>query len=506
MNRYLDINSLIVLNYFENNDRLTWHISHKKYDEFAQDIYKWLYEIDLDDKEFELFNISSPIIYQSLSTYLTHVYDYIILEEKREHIFYSQDSSIYIDKIWKKQVIDSIFSIELEKKRFKRSKIKSLYSFLIKYIPKNFFDAIIISKNQLVTEFVNKSNLKTIYLSPSYYFKINTNRSYFTDKIAKKLANNLIEKIENEYFKLFEDHKASIEFIINTLLSRAHNDLKSYNGFLKSAKNVITGTGNNYYNRLLSTIAKKENCKVSRFYHGGDRCFFNDPWYWESEFFQTDYFYTYGKKWGNFAKNKVYELNKNIDVISLGSKYHTKIYNKYFGKKIGNRKRILYIPNSFVGELRQFPYAKIIDPLLFDWQKYLIDMLQKNGFDVIYKKHPKGFFQEENILGKIAKHESTNLMIEALSEADIVICDMAGSAFVESLCAGKDIILIDTLQRPFDIKNKRNLQKAVKIVEGYWEDNILKVDEKILIETINFFNIEDNDKDDIIKEYYINKD
>ena len=101
------------------------------------------------------------------------------------------------------------------------------------------------------------------------------------------------------------------------------------------------------------------------------------------------------------------------------------------------KKKILYLPNSFVSEARQFPYSKIIDPLLFDWQKYLIELLQINGFDVIYKNHPKGFFQAENILGKIAKYESTKPMIEALHDADIVLCDMAGSAFVEALCAEK---------------------------------------------------------------------
>ena len=96
-----------------------------------------------------------------------------------------------------------------------------------------------------------------------------------------------------------------------------------------------------------------------------------------------------------------------------------------------------------MGEFRIMPNARLIDPILFDWQKYLIEMLQKNGFEVIYKTHPKGFLHNDNFLGKIANLESTKPMIDALEEADTVLCDMAGSAFVESLCAGKNIVLID---------------------------------------------------------------
>ena len=354
-----------------------------------------------------------------------------------------------------------------------------------------------------MNEFTNNKKNNFLQISPEYHFDIDTKSSKFSKRLATIMSNVLILNIEEKYFKLNDDHKESISFIIETFISRAYNNINSYNGFLKGSKSMITGTGNNYYNRLLSTIAHKENIKVTRFYHGGERCFYDDKWYWDNEYFQTDIFLTYGQKWAEFARRKAIELNKDIQIKAIGSVYHQKIYNNFFDKKTNNKKKILYIPNAFVGEARQFPYSKIIDPILFDWQKHLIETLQKNGFEVIYKKHPKGFFQEENILGKIASYESTKPMIEALEDVDVVLCDMAGSAFIESLCAGKDIVLIDTKQRVFNTETKKDLEKVVKIIDAYWEDNILCIDEKMLIDTFENLNIDAEEKRKIVQEYFL---
>ncbi len=505
--QYLDIISLINSDYYKKNKRLNWHISQLEYDKFARDLYEILNNLILSDDELEVFNICKTSIYSTLSSYLTHVYDYVLLQSKDIEPVYSHESHIYIKNIWENNSIDSIFSIELEKKRFKKNTLKTIYSFFVKYFPKSIFDYTIASKNGLVNEFISMHDKERfLQISLPYHFSIDTTNNSYIKNLTIKISTEIFKVIEDEYFELNCEQKESIEFIITTFLVRAYNDINQYNGFLKGSKSIITGTGNNYHNRLISTLAKKENIEVSRFYHGGDRCFYDDDWYWENEFFQTDTFVTYGTKWRQFTLEDIDEKNLNIKVKAIGSKYHKKLFDKYFGKKSNDKKKILYIPNSFVGEARQFPYAKIIDPLLFDWQKYLIEILQENAFEVIYKKHPKGFFQEENILGKIAKYESTEPMMKALEGVDMVLCDMAGSAFVESLCAGKDIVLIDTKQRPFDENNKKELQKAVKIAEAYWEDNILKIDEDKLIDTFRTININEEDKKRLVFDYFLNGD
>jgi len=258
---------------------------------------------------------------------------------------------------------------------------------------------------------------------------------------------------------------------------------------------------------LISSILKAEDTEVIRFNHGGERCFYDDVHFWEDgDLFQTDIYVTYGKKWKIWLEKIVKKTGNKITIESIGSDYHYEIYNKFFHKKIQKNKKILYIPNSFIGEIRVFPYAKLIDPVLFDWQKYLIEVLQKNGFEVIYKKHPKGLFHEENFLGNLSSHESKKPMVEALEEADMVLCDMAGSAFIESLCAGKNIVLINTLQRPFDCSSKKDLQDAVKIVDAYWEDNILKIDEKKLIDAFTKFDINKENMQKVVKDYYLSSE
>lgn len=503
---FLDIVSLINSNYYENSSRINWHISHEKYDSFANDLYKMMQNINLKDKEKEVFNIIKPLLYNTLSSYLTHVYDYVILKEKNyETVFSEKNSDIYINKIYSKKSIKTIFAIELEKKRFKKLKLKTFYSFLVKLLPKNIFDYLLILKNKPVDDFLLKKSNKNLKVLLQYYFKINTNNSPFSNNLSKKIASDIISCIEKKYFTLDIEHKESVKTIVNILISRSYNDIMSYDGFLNGSKRIITGTGNNYYNRLISSVVRKNNTKIIRFAHGGERCFFRDTWYWDNELFQTDEYITYGIRWAEFVKNEAIKRGKEVIVKAFGSSYYQELFDTYFGKKLNNKTKVLYIPNSFVGEARQFPCAKIIDPILFDWQKYLIELLQKNGFEVIYKKHPKGFFQEENILGNLALYESTKPMREILNEVDTVICDMAGTAFVESLCAGKDIVLIDTKQRVFNCDTKKDLQKAVKIIDTYWQNNLICVDEKELVSSIRNFDILDKNKKEIINDYFLSK-
>ena len=508
MKQYLDIQSLIESDYYKKNKRLRWHIGQLQYDEFAKDLHDWLYGIKLADEEKLFFDISSVFIYTELASYLTHVYDYLHLTEKNIEPIYSKKSNIFINKIWSKETITASLLIELEKDRFKVNFLKLLYSFIVKVLPKNYIKVFLISENTLVKQYLN--GIKKIYLKiiPHYYFKIDTRSSTLSRDVSRKVKDALVSKIEENYFVLNYDHKESIGFIVESFIARAYNNVNSYNKVFSGCRKksyIITGTGNSYYNRLLSSISKKEGIDVVRFNHGGDRCFYDDMHFWENgDLFQTDIYITYGRKWKTRLEGIIKNTGKKITVKSIGSDYHKKIYNKFFNKKTEINKKILYIPNSFIGEIRVFPYAKIIDPILFDWQKYLIETLQKNGFEVIYKKHPKGFLHEENILGDIATYESTKPMIEALEYSDMVLCDMAGTAFIESLCAGKNIVLIDTTQRPFNFEAKKDLQNSVKIIEAYWENNILKIDEEKLVDAFSKFDINKDNMRKTVKDYFLN--
>ena len=93
-------------------------------------------------------------------------------------------------------------------------------------------------------------------------------------------------------------------------------------------------------------------------------------------------------------RKKNTKIKKQIKVKAIGSSHHREIFNKHFDKKLNSSKKILYIPGSFVSEERDFLYDKIIDPLLYDWQRYLIETLQNFKYEVIYKMHPKGMVKK----------------------------------------------------------------------------------------------------------------
>jgi len=507
MRQFIDVQSLVQSNYYKKNKRLQWHIGQLQYDEFAKDLHDWLHDIELSNKERFFFDISSVFIYTELASYLTHVYDYLYLTERNIEPVYSKKNNVFIDKVWNREVITTSLLIELERARFKANFLKYLYSLIVRVLPKNYIKIFVISENTLVRQYLFK--MKTMYLRimPQYFFKIDIKSSDLSKSVSNKVKNTLVNKIQEKYFSLNYDHIESIGFIVDSFVARSYNNMSGYNKILsKCGENsyIVTGTGNSYYNRLFSAIAKKEGLKVVRFNHGGDRCFYDDDFFWRNgELFQTDTYITYGKKWKSRLDKIIFNIGSKVDVEAIGSNYHQDIYNKFFNKKIENNKKILYIPNSFIGEIRVFPYAKLIDPVLFDWQKYIIEILQENGFDVIYKKHPKGFFHEENMLSDIATYQSSKPMIEALEDADMVLCDMAGTAFIESLCAGKNIVLINTKQRPFNFEAKKDLQKSVSIVDAYWENNMLKIDEKKLVEAFSksYFNKDNMRK--VVQDYFL---
>ena len=480
MNKYLDLNSLINSDFYLKNKRLNWHISQSEYHKFLNDIYDLIESIKLNKKEEnEIFQLVKTSIFRTLSEYLSHVYDYVILSSNKINVIYSNKSKIYIDRIWLKKKISSIPSIEKNNKIYKKNIIKKIYQIFSEKFPKFFFNFIVMSKNPLINDFLS-NKYKYLKLSHPIYLSSKRSESKISKILSEKISSLIINIIEQKYFFLEDYQKHSITFIIEKHLEEADNDLNNYNGFLKYSKNIILGTSGGHYTRLISTIAKNNSINVWKFDHGGEKCFFDDNYYWNKSFYNTDVFVTYGKKWKEYIEKKAQELKKQIKVKAIGSSHHREIFNKHFDKKLNSSKKILYIPGSFVSEERDFLYDKIIDPLLYDWQKYLIETLQNFKYEVIYKMHPKGISQENLNLGKIANHKTSVSLSSSFKYSDTVIVDYAGSALVEALCAGKDVIYIDMNQRPFNKKNFEDLNSVVKIVPANQKEGVFYVQKEEL--------------------------
>ena len=480
-------------------------MNHEEYGKFNDNLFDFFENIKFNGRDDEIFQLAKPSIYKNLSDYLSHVYDYARLLSSIKEPVYSNHSKIYIDTVWKKKKLSSIPSIEKNYKIYKKGIIKKIYQIFTENFPKNLFKYIVISRNSLIKDFLIKNPISLKLTHPTY-LSSSRSKNKVSNILLHKISSLVFSMIEEKYFNLQDEQKQSIEFIIESHLTEADNDLKNYDGFLKNSKNIILDTSTGHYTRLISTIAKNQNSNVWKFDHGGEKCFFDDNFYWSSAFYNTNVFVTYGKKWKKYAEKKAKDLNKDIQVKAIGSNYHKEIFNTHFGKKSKFNKKILYIASSFMSEERHLTYGTIIDPVLYDWQKYLIELLQNFNYDVIYKMHPKGIFHEDNNLGQISTYKSTKHILESFKEAEIVVVDYAGSAFVEALCAGKDVIYIDMKQRQFNKDNFEDLNSIVKIVSTNQHNGVFYVDTEKLLKALKSPQKNFDKQRELVKEYWLESD
>ncbi len=505
MKQYLDLISLVNSDFYDKDQRLSWHINHLDYNSFNDNLFNFFEKIKFSERDDIIFKLAKASIFISISDYLSHVYDYVILSSKNAQPIYSFENESFPNTIWGKKKLSTIPLIERNNQEYKKNFIKKTYQVFTENIPKNYFKYIVLSRNVMITEFLtNKYNY--LKLTHPIYLSSHKLENKIFKNLSQKITTLLCSMLEEKYFNLEEKHKQSINFIIEEHLVEADNNLKNYNGFLKNSKNIILGTSTGHYTRLISTIAKNHNINVWKFDHGGEKCFFDDNFYWNSTFYNTDVFVTYGKKYKKYVEKKAKLLNKEIQVKSIGSKYLNKIFNLYFEKKCKINKKVLYLSSPFSSERWGMQLGEITNPVLYDWQKYLIEKLQSLKYEVIYKMHPKGVFQENNNLGQIAKYLNTKSVIESLKGSNIVIVDYAGTALVEALCAGKDVIFIDMKLRQFNKDNFADFNSVVKIVPAKQHGGTFYVETENILKALSSPQKNIDKQRKLVKEYYLESD
>ena len=94
-------------------------------------------------------------------------------------------------------------------------------------------------------------------------------------------------------------------------------------------------------------------------------------------------------------------------------------------------------------------------------------------------------------------------MNESLKYSNVVILDYAGSAFVEALCAGKDVIFIDMKQRQFNKKNFEDLNSVVKIISANQKEGNFYVEKKELLNALTSPQKNIDKQRQLVKEYWL---
>ena len=467
-NQYIDISAIIKYK-TQKHERISWEISHEVYNNLYSDIYTsfQLYFQKLDSENKEKIKLVEPLICAQLTAYLSLLLDERSVRKKNIIPLYTDESKSF-KAIYEKEPAFEFLNKANFVKKGKWKDLKWYYSFLIKFYPTFLVKNIIISKNYLHKQNLLKfSKYNNLIFLLNYY--IDENKKVDTKEITDTFSTLINDIFNKKYFTLTEKEQKVLNNIIESNINRAFSTIENFNNIFKKFEDkvVITSTGTNFYNRVSSYFAKKQNLRVIRAAHGGNYSFSIAKPFDEFDIYESDEYICHGKKEAKMLSSKY----PYIKFIAIGSQKHQAIYDKYFGKKVQGDE-IVYFSNSYHGESRQFPCTKHIDPIYFDFQVYLLNIMRNHSIEVILKQHPKGYFSNSKYFESEKFKVSYINTFDALAYGEKVIFDMMGSAFVEALCAGKDMIFIDFGFRKFSDE----LLTFCKIVNVEYKENIPYID------------------------------
>ena len=274
---------------------------------------------------------------------------------------------------------------------------------------------------------------------------------------------NLNNKEVDIYFDLIVNINRQLELPLT--LNHLHCFLKYCQQFFSKEKNeeskykgiLLTGTTSKIQARILASKFLKNQQEVYAFGHGhGSVNIFKEP------------IFDYGEKW--FCTNFIdYGItNTKKDKVFPTTFYRTSERIKYLNtKKIINKcgKKYLYVPTSLSSYKTYAPYRALYDSFYIEWQKQLINSLNKQKKFFRLKSHPKTNAQYDFIPREKLEFKSLD---NCLDEYDFFIFDYVSTAFTEIISTEKKIFF-------FDI-NKKKIS----------DDGIMKIKQDVNYMKINF--------------------
>ena len=469
----------------------------------SQDNYQKLRKIIIEELDnwkvvnnLEQFNVIYFQVLKALVEYITIYYD-VQKAKNYDQIKFDQINNNFVKNILEKKKINEIYNYDLELKRFPQKKINFLLSKFYLKLGSVFKKKLIISKNELIQTYIGNDN-SFLYLPPIYLLQIPNKNSIKKNKSTKILAKSILDRLvvyDNIFDQIILDN---IENIINVYLNRFEIDIKKIDTLKSSFVScdvIVTGTGDQYFNQLISYYSKINNIKNYRFDHGGEKSFFIDKKFLNSEIQFIDSYFTYSPK----LQKNYQDIFKNNN-IRFNGKFRTvkslsleKISRLKSNIKTSGSRKIIYVQQSFIGNSRNVD-IKLNDNLLYYWQFHLFKNLKCRGHKIYIKKHPKGddiIKPLINMTFKIYDKKFSDL----LSEDDIFIFDFVGTAFIEALIAKKKVILIDNQIRKVNPELFGEIRKCACVIKGFWKNNLPTVDfDNLCYEIDKFKNSkEDND-------------
>ena len=365
-------------------------------------------------------------------------------------------------------------------------KAKFFFSFYSRFLKRhsNFMH----NQNILTNEYLERKKINPFHLRMHLWETKNFNHNEEIQMISGQIL--------NETFKLFKNFevdpkikKISMSILRDSLVSKLDYAFYVYNSinecFIANKKNdVLIGGSPSIEGVLMNYVFKKNGGTVRRFSHGGDRTFFDDFFWAESELQHCSEYYVHGQGEKKSLEKrqqigKFDNLGHKIKFVSNGSKKHEKTFHN---KTIKIKNKITFIPGSYLGfRFMHFASFKPPDLIIADYQKWIISELSNLNYDVTFKLHPKSvyFFDPKKFFCdwkcKITYNNSEFIDPKETykpeeDNSEILIFDFAGTAFFDALASNKGIVYLNNGSRDFFDDSKAELEKRCSIVDSFLDE------------------------------------
>lgn len=483
-------------------NKFQWSSSQDNYVELRQIIIEALDDWRVLNNP-EQFNVIYFQVLKALVEYVTIYYD---IEKAKiySQVKFDKSNNSFVNSILEKKIINEIYNYDLELKRFPKKKLNFLFSKYYLKLGLIFKKKLIISKNELIKIFLDNDN-SNLYFPPIYLLRIPGKSFIKKNNSTSLLAKNILDRLiiyDNIFDKIILEN---IENIINAYFNRFEIDIKQLDSLrhsFLSCDAVITGTGDQYFNQLISYFAKNNSINNFRFDHGGEKSFFIDQKFLISETQFIDTFYTYSsqsiKNYKQIFKKNNIRFEGTFGTVK--SKKLEQIAKIKTSKKNIPPKEIIYVQQSFVGNSRNID-IRLNDNLLYYWQFHLFKNLKHRGYKVNLKKHPKGDEMIKPLTDMTFKIYDKKFS-DLFTEDNIFVFDYLGTACIEALVAKKKVIFIDNQIRKVNEEQFNEIRKYARVIKGYWKNNLPTVDFDNLCNEIDKLKDSEENNENFYSKFY----
>jgi len=132
----------------------------------------------------------------------------------------------------------------------------------------------------------------------------------------------------------------------------------------------------------------------------------------------------------------------------------------------------MVVPASLKNEVRPAFVSTGEENVYLEWHLRLLKSLRNANYNVISKRHPKGFLASKKLFAGYAHQEVTDgSFTELMASADAFVFDFAASAFMEALCTNKPVVLIESPLRRLLPSGRKEVEEICTIVRAEYDEN-----------------------------------